>query len=153
VSISFHSGHRDTGGQEVFLFIDERATDEQYDRLRALFTGGLGGPLGELQTLMGVLQGEDRAAIELKSEGRYTTITVDHRISGDAEMLTGADGEVTQFAHGRLSNVLGPVADVGTSSGFRVSLGLGNFGIEVKGRAAMRGPFRYRFNGDSGGPT
>jgi hypothetical protein len=152
VSVSFHSGHRDTGGQEVFLFVDEGVSDEQYEALVAAFTGQAGGPLGELRTLMGVLRGTERAAIDLSSTGRYATLTVDHRISGDAQMLVGADGEITELSHGRLSVVLGPTAEVGISSAFRVdiafqspgALGPPGFGIDVRGRAAMRGPFRYQ---------
>jgi hypothetical protein len=146
VSVSFHSGHRDSGGQEVYLFVDERADDRQFALLRDAFTGHLGGQLGELQTLLGVLRGVERTAIELVSEGAFMSITVDQRVSGDAEVLTGSDGEVTRLSHGRLSTVLGTTADVGTSSAFRVDLGAG-FSVEVKGRAAMRGSFAYKHAG------
>jgi len=147
VSVSFHSGHRDTGGQEVYLFVADTASDEQYRRLVAVFTGQAGGPLGELGTLMGVLRGAERAAIDVASTGRYATLTVDHRISGDAQVLVGADGAVTELAHGRLSNVLGASAEVGSSTAFRVDLGGQGFGIDVTGRAAMRGRFGYTFAG------
>ena len=69
VSVSFHSGHRDTGGQEVFLYIDERASDRQFEALAVVFTGKAGGPLGELSTLMGVLRSTDRAAITIALPG------------------------------------------------------------------------------------
>ena len=147
VSVSFHSGHRNTGGQEVFLFVDEDASDEQLERLTALFTGGLGGPLEELQELMGRLSAAERAAIDLTVKGRHVSVTVDHRVSGDAQSLVGADGEVMQLGHGRRSTVLGPVAEVGTSAGVRVELGRRGFDVEVKGRASMHGPFRYRYEG------
>src|SRR5688572_9987186 len=40
ISVSFHTGHRNTGGQKVSLFIDEEASDEQFERLKSVFTGG-----------------------------------------------------------------------------------------------------------------
>jgi hypothetical protein len=147
VSVSFHSGHRDTGGQEVFLFVDEDAPDDQYDLLALTFSGRGGGPLGELGTLMGTLRGTERAAIDVSSTGRFVSLTVDQRIRGDAQVLLGADGGVTQLSHGRLSSVLGATAEVGTSSAFRVDLGAVGFGIDVRGRAAMRGRFSYRNEG------
>lgn len=147
VSVSFHTGHRSTGGQEVYVFVDEAATDEQYDRLLATFTGRNGGPLGELGRLMGALRGHARAPIELASTGNYLSITVGRVVSGDAEVLRGGDGEVTQLVHGQLSEVLGTPADVARSSAFRVDLGVRNLSIEVSGRAAMRGAFSYEAEG------
>lgn len=143
VSVSFHSGHRDTGSQEVFLFVGEKANDAQFHALAAVFSGRAGGPLGELATLMGALRATERAAVDLALAGRYATLTVDTRVSGDAAVLSGADGEVTTLAHGRLSRVLGTTAEVGTSTAFRVDLGGRGFSVDVRGRAAMRGRFHY----------
>jgi hypothetical protein len=149
VSVSFHSGHRDTGGQEVFLFVDEGATDKQFDALAATFTGAGGGPLGELRTLTGVLRGVERAAIKIVNEGRDISLTVDRRVIGDARVLEGADRKTTELHHGRLATVLGPVAEVGISSQFHVDLGGWGFSIDVKGRAAMRGKFNYKYGGST----
>lgn len=148
VSVSFHTGHRNTGGQEVYVFIDEEASDAQYDKLLRTFTGQNGGPLSELNRLMGSLRGHQRAPVDLTSRGNFLSITVGRVVSGDAEVLRGGDGEVTQLVHGALSNVLGTPADVARSSTFRIDLGLGNLSIEVRGRAAMRGSFSYQSTGD-----
>lgn len=151
LSVSFHSGHRDTGGQEVFLFVDDGASDEQFDLLVRAFTGRLGGPLGELGTLMGVLRAAERAAIEIVDRGRFTSITVDTRVAGDSEVLVGPDGGTTALAHGRLAIVLGTPAEIGTAAGFRVDLGGQGFAVDVRGRASMRGTFAYDF--ESGDPA
>jgi len=143
VSVSFHTGHRNTGGQEVYVFIDERASEAQYDELLRTFTGQNGGPLGELSRLMGALQGHQRAPIDLTASGNFLSVTVGRVVSGDAEVLHGGDGQVTQLVHGYLSNVLGTPADVARSSAFRIDLGIRNLSIEVRGRAAMRGRFSY----------
>lgn len=148
VSVSFHSGHRNTGGQEVYMFIDEHASDAQYASLLATFSGANGGPLGELGRLMGVLQGHERAPIALSAEGDYLSMTVGRKVSGDAAVLRGGDGEVTQLVHGQLSQVLGTPADVARSSAFRIDLGVRNLSVEVSGRAAMRGAFWYASEGD-----
>jgi hypothetical protein len=147
VSVSFHSGHRDTGGQEVFLFIDEGATDQQFDLLVRAFTGQLGGPLGELGSLMGVLRASERAAIAITNQGRFASVTVDSRVAGDSEVLVGPDGATTTLEHGRLAVVLGTPAEVGTNNGFRVDLGGQGFSVDVKSRAAMRGTFAYASDG------
>jgi hypothetical protein len=64
-------------------------------------------------------------------------------------MLLGADKKITELGHGRLSVVLGTPAQVGTSASFRVDLGGQGFSIDVTGRAAMRGRFRYQHDGKS----
>ena len=148
VSVSFHTGHRNTGGQEVYVFIDDRAEDKQYDELLRTFTGQNGGPLAELSRLMGVLQGHQRAPIDLTASGNFLSVTVGRMVSGDAEVLRGGDGKITQLAHGALSNVLGTPAEVARSSALRIDVGMRNLSIEVRGRAAMRGQFSYRSAGD-----
>lgn len=147
VSVSFHSGHRDAGGQEVYLFVDENASDTQFGALVELFTGQRGGPLGELGTLMGVLRGSSRAPIGLTVTGKVITITVGHQVTGDAGVLTGQDGQIMELAHGRLAQVLGTPAEIGVSSAFHVDLGGRGFSVDVTGRAAMRGRFRYEHAG------
>jgi len=149
VSVSFHAGHRDSGGQEVTLFVDDGADDEQFAALAETFTGGNGGPLGELGRLMGVLQGALRVPIGLSTEGDHLSITVGRMVSGDGAVLRGGrDDEVTELRNGRLSGVLGPRAEVGRSSTFRIDLGAQAASIEVAGRAAMRGSFRYESAGE-----
>jgi len=147
VSVSFHTGHRNDGGQEVYLVIDELADDQQADLLVAAFTGELGGPLGELGSLMGTLRGRDRAPITIEWKGRHVSLTVGRSIAGDAEMLLGSDDEPTELRHGRLSTVLGPRAEVGKGASFHIDLGERGLGLDVRGRAAMRGAFEYVSDG------
>ena len=147
VSVSFHTGHRDGGGQQVYVFVDEGADDEQYQTLVDTFTGRNGGPLGELARLMGALEGQERAPIQLVSRGNFITVTVGRVISGDAGVIRGGDGEITVLEHGRLSEVLGTPAEVGLSTALRIDVGQAGPSVEVKGRAAMRGAFTYRSAG------
>jgi len=63
-------------------------------------------------------------------------------------VLRGTDGGVTELRSGRLSEVLGPRAEVGRSTRFRISLGGQSASIEVSGRAAMRGDFNYTSTGE-----
>ena len=147
VSVSFHSGHRDGGGQQVHIFVDDGADDQQFGTLVATFTGQNGGPLGELGHLMGALISQDRAPITMTSQGDYISVTVGRLIRGDATVIYGGDKQITELAHGTLSEVLGTPAEVGRSSAFRVDAMVG-LSVEVSGRAAMRGKFRYENEGD-----
>ncbi|MFL6139398.1 MAG: DUF1326 domain-containing protein [Frankiaceae bacterium] len=150
VSVSFHTGHRESGGQQVYLFVDDGASDEQYALLTRLFTGQLGGPLGELGRLMGILLGTDRTPVELTTKGDFVTMTVGRAVAGAAQVLKGPDDEITELAHGRLAVVLGTPAQVGQSSRLRISVGGQGLDIEVTGRAAMRGTFSYQAESPTG---
>jgi hypothetical protein len=147
VSVSFHAGHRDNGGQEVTLFVDDGSTDEQFTALVRTFTGGNGGPLGELGRLMGVLREAIQAPISLSTRDDHLSITVGRMVSGDGTVLRGGDGNITELRSGRLSEVLGPRAEVASTSAFLVDLGGQGASLSVAGRAAMRGPFHYESRG------
>lgn len=143
VSVSFFNDHRDTGGQEVFLFVDDGADDEQFELLAAAFTGEFGGPLGELGTLLGTLHTRERTAIDIHRVGRITTLRAGRRVSAVSTTLLGGDGQVMRLVSGRLSEVLGDPAEVGQSATFRADLGPDQPSVEVTSRSAMRGTFRY----------
>ncbi len=153
VSVSFHTGHRNTSSQDVYVFVDDGADDEQFEVLVGTFTGQHGGPLGELGRLMGSLQAHERAPIELSVVGDDLTVTVGRAISGSARVLYGGDKQVTELSHGYLSEVLGTPAEVARSSTFRVNIDLTGLAIEVSGRAAMRGAFHYVNTTDEGEPA
>ena len=67
------------GNWRIGMFIDERASDEQADKLGKVFSGELGGPMGALAGLVGEVLGVERASIEVQDDG------VNHRVRvGDA---------------------------------------------------------------------
>ena len=53
------------GNWRLGVFIDEQATDEQFDKLVQVFSGQLGGPMAALAPLVGEMLGVERAAIEV----------------------------------------------------------------------------------------
>ena len=57
------------GNWRLGMFIDERATDEQADKLTAVFGGQLGGPMAGLVPLVGEMLGVERAPIEVIDDG------------------------------------------------------------------------------------
>lgn len=153
ISASYHTGNRSDGGQDVYLFVDDEAGDDQFQALANAFTGRLGGPLGELAVLMGTLKAAERCPIKFTTDADSLRIQVDGRISGDITPLFGTDGQVTELAHSPLSKVLGSRAEVGKSGDFRMDLGEEKFTMEMDGLAAMRGRFSYDNQGTLIGTT
>src|SRR6185437_3624297 len=57
------------GNWRLGMFIDERATDEQMEKLTAVFAGQKGGPMEGLAPLVGEMLGVERAPIEVVDDG------------------------------------------------------------------------------------
>src|SRR5690242_15446605 len=57
------------GNWKVGVFVDEAASDEQFDKLIQVFSGQLGGPMAGLAPLIGEMAGAERAAIEMSDDG------------------------------------------------------------------------------------
>jgi hypothetical protein len=57
------------GNWRLGVLIDDKASDEQAEKLGAVFGGQLGGPMGALAPLIGEMLGSERVPIEVSSEG------------------------------------------------------------------------------------
>ena len=60
------------GNWKLGVFVDDGASDEQFDKLVKVFSGELGGPMGALAPLVGEISGVERAAIEIGDDGLST---------------------------------------------------------------------------------
>jgi hypothetical protein len=81
------------GNWRQVLFVDDRATTAQRSALVEVFSGKLGGPLGELATLVGDRVGVHSAAIDYSVQPGLTTLRVTTRaaaVAGSAKPLADA---------------------------------------------------------------
>ena len=67
------------------MFVDERASDEQADKLVQVFSGQLGGPMAGLAPLVGEMLGVERAAIEVHDDGLRHSVRVGDAIDFEIE--------------------------------------------------------------------
>ena len=89
------------GNWRLGMFIDERATDEQFDKLVQVFGGQLGGPMAGLAPLVGEMLGVERAAIEVSDDGLRHSVRVGDAIDFEIEDIVpfGVEtGEPVRFA-------------------------------------------------------
>lgn len=149
VSISHHEGHRRTGGQEVVLFIDDKASDEQARGLQETFTGNLGGPLEELKELAGSDAIVRRAPIRYTYDGKVTTLHIGENgemVAADMLPLVGELGRVMTLADSALSRTLGTPAELGKSSRVLISINRAPLDTDIEQRSATRGRFNYHLS-------
>ena len=64
------------GNWRLGVFIDAKATDEQAEKLGAVFSGALGGPMGGLVPLIGESLGVQRVAIDVHEDGLKHSIRI-----------------------------------------------------------------------------
>jgi hypothetical protein len=73
------------GNWKLGMFIDERASDEQAEKLGAVFGGHMGGPMEALGPLVGEVVGVERAAIEIDDDGLLHRVRVGDAIDFEIE--------------------------------------------------------------------
>ncbi len=80
-----------SGNHKMALYIDERATDEQYDALEQIFTGKAGGPLGRLQVLVTQFLGTKRVPITYMIDGPIHSVAIPNILDVAVEPAGGTD--------------------------------------------------------------
>ena len=73
------------GNWRLGMFVDERATDEQADKLVQVFSGQLGGPMGALAPLVGEMLGVERVRIDVEDDGLRHSVRIGDAIDFEIE--------------------------------------------------------------------
>ena len=73
------------GNWRLGMFIDDRATDEQAEKLTGVFGGRMGGPMAGLVPLVGEMLGVERASIEVVDDGLRHSVRIGDVIEFEIE--------------------------------------------------------------------
>ena len=122
------------GNWRVGVFIDDGATDAQFDALVQVFSGQLGGPMAGLVPLIGEMLGVQRAAIDLEDDGLLHRVRVDDVIDFEIEDIVpfGVDtGEPVRFSG--MFHPIGPDLTMAEAKRTRINA----FGIEYEGKTGL----------------
>lgn len=122
------------GNWRVGVFIDDGASDAQFDKLVEVFSGQLGGPMAGLAPLIGEMLGVQRAAIDLRDDGLLHSVRVDDVIDFEIEDIVpfGVDtGEPVRF-----SGMFHPAGSDLTMAEAKRSR-INAFGIEYEGKTGL----------------
>ncbi len=97
------------GNWRLGVFIDAAASDEQADKLGAVFSGALGGPMEALGPLIGENLGVERAAIEVHEEGLLHSVRIGDAVDFEIEDVVPFGSESGEPA--RLTGIFHPAGD------------------------------------------
>jgi hypothetical protein len=122
------------GNWRLGMFIDDQATDEQADKLTAVFGGQLGGPMGALAPLVGEVLGVERASIEVVDDGLRHSVRVGDSIDFEIEDIVPfgkENGEPVRFDG--MFHPVGPDLTMASAKRSRIDA----FGIEYEGKTGL----------------
>jgi hypothetical protein len=122
------------GNWRLGVVIDAAASDEQAEKLGAVFAGELGGPMEALGPLVGENLGVERAPIEVKEDGLTHSIKVGDLIDFEVEDIVPFGVESGEPA--RITGIFHPAGDELTiSKATRSSINA--FGIAYEAKAGF----------------
>ena len=125
------------GNWRLGMYVDEQATDEQFDKLVKVFGGQLGGPMAMLAPLVGEVVGVERAAIEVRDDGLLHSVRVGDVIEFEIEDIVPFG--VENGGPVRFDGMFHPAGSNLTMAEARHSR-ISAFGIEYEGKTASRPP-------------
>ena len=122
------------GNWRLGMFIDERASEEQGEKLLQIFSGRLGGPMAGLTPLVGEMLGVERARIEVKDDGLRHSVRIGDAVDFEIEDIVPFGVETGQPV--RFDGMFHPVgSDLTMAEATRSSISA--FGIEYDGKTGL----------------
>jgi hypothetical protein len=148
-SVVFIPGNILAGHWKQVLYVDDGASAEQEQAIVDAFTGALGGPLADLEQLVGERLEVTRAPISHEVvEGRGTLRVGGNKVVAEMEPYRGPDGSVTTLVNSIFSTVPGSPAWVGKASHFKVDLPEQGMTWEFEGRNAVQSDWSIEYRGN-----
>jgi hypothetical protein len=122
------------GNWRLGMYVDDQATDEQFDKLGKVFGGQLGGPMAMLAPLVGEVVGVERAEIEVRDDGLLHSVRVGDAIEFEIEDIVPFGTENGRPV--RFDGMFHPVGANLTMAEARRSR-INAFGIEYEGKTGL----------------
>ena len=122
------------GNWRLGMFVDDQATDEQFDKLVQVFGGQLGGPMAALAPLVGEVLGAERAPIEVRDDGLRHSVRIGEAIDFEVEDIVPFGVETGEPV--RFSGMFHPAGSNLTMAEARRSR-INAFGIEYEGKTGL----------------
>ena len=122
------------GNWRLGVFIDAAASDQQAEKLGAVFSGQLGGPMEALGPLVSENLGVERAPIEVREEGLRHSVRIGDAVDFEIEDVVSFGVESGEPA--RITGIFHPAGSELTIAKATRS-NISAFGVEYEGKAAF----------------
>ncbi len=122
------------GNWRLGVFVDERASDEQAEKLVQVFTGQLGGPMAGLAPLVGEVLGVERVPIEVVHDGLRHSVRIGDAVDFEIEDIVPYGVETGEPV--RFSGMFHPAGSDLTMAEAKRSQ-INGFGIQYEGKTGL----------------
>jgi hypothetical protein len=122
------------GNWRLGMFVDESASDEQLEKLTAVFGGQKGGPMEMMAPLVGEMLGVERAPFDVEEDGLSHSVKIGEAIDFEIEDIVPFGVETGQPV--RLVGVFHPASSEFNAAEAKRSK-ISAFGIEYEGKTGI----------------
>jgi hypothetical protein len=122
------------GNWRLGVYVDDEASEEQFDKLVRVFGGQLGGPMGALAPLVAEVVGVERATIQVDDDGLRHSVRVGDTIDFEIEDIVPFGVESGRPV--RFDGMFHPVGSDLTMAEAKRSR-INAFGISYEGRTGL----------------
>jgi hypothetical protein len=122
------------GNWRLGVYVDDEASEEQFDKLVQVFGGQLGGPMGALAPLVAEVVGVERATIQVDDDGLRHSVRVGDTIDFEIEDIVPFGVESGRPV--RFDGMFHPVGSDLTMAEAKRSR-INAFGISYEGRTGL----------------
>ena len=131
------------GNWRAAVYLDERVTPAQEQAILNVYTGKLGGPVGELVKLIGEVVSVEKVPITFTVEGGRGTIKLGDAGYAELEPFVSAAGVTTTLRDTVFSTVPGAPVFVGKSPRYRSKNEKLGIDLDIKGHNALQSTFVF----------
>ena len=131
------------GNWRAAVYLDDRVTPAQEQAILSVYTGKLGGPVGELVKLVGEVVSVDKVPIEFTVRGGHGTIRLGDAAYAELEPYKNATGATTTLADTVFSTVPGAPVFVGKAPQYRSKNALLGIDLAIQGHNALQSTFVF----------
>lgn len=131
------------GNWRAAVYLDDQVTPEQEQALLSVYTGKLGGPVGELAQLVGEVVSVEKVPITFEVHGGSGTIRIGNSGYAELEPYKNATGATTTLADTVFSTVPGAPVFVGKSPSYRAQVPKLGIDVNLKGHNALQSTFVF----------
>jgi len=131
------------GNWRAAVYLDDRVTPEQEAAILGVYTGKLGGPVGELVKLVGEVVSVEKVKIQFDVQGGKGTLKIGDAGYAELEPYKNATGATTTLADTVFSTVPGAPVFVGKSPNYRAKNAKLGIDLALKGHNALQSTFVF----------
>ena len=131
------------GNWRAAVYVSDNATPQQKDAILKVYTGKLGGPVGDLVKLVGEVVSVESVPITFDVQGGKGTLKVGNAGFAELEPFKNATGATTTLTDTIFSTVPGAAVYVGKAGSYRSKNAKLGIDLDMKGHNALQSVFVF----------